>query len=71
MTKCPAAPPVGMLAKCPVFVASPLTFAVPSKASPKIFREVASAVAVATFEVVRATVPLAFGNEMVRLAVGL
>ena len=44
--KCPAAPVPGILAKWPVFVASPATFAVPLKLMLKMLRAVARAVAV-------------------------
>jgi hypothetical protein len=49
VTKCPAAPVPGILAKWPVFVASPATFAVPLKLMLKMLRGVASAVAVPAF----------------------
>jgi len=49
VTKCPASPVPGILAKCPVFVASPATFDVPLKLMLKMLRGVASAVAVPAF----------------------
>ena len=49
--KCPAAPVPGILAKWPVFVASPATFAVPLKLMLKMLRAVAKAVAVPAFPV--------------------
>jgi hypothetical protein len=51
VTKCPAAPVPGILAKWPVFVASPATFAVPLKLMLKMLRAVAKAVAVPAFPV--------------------
>ena len=47
--KWPASPVPGILAKCPVFTASPATFDVPLKLMLKMLRAVASAVAVPAF----------------------